>query len=387
MSQTRSERLKAKREARKKAEREPDHYPLGPSSMKRIRECPGSIAIDPQDPKRKSSTWADEGTEKHAELERCLQKGVWPKDTDLQVFVGYVNGLKADYTLLAEGIEQKIRHPRIKNFGGTVDYWLLCEDRKGQLYLFVVDFKYGQFVEVDAEKNDQVMSYIKLVIDSTDTPNIPIDTLLFGTIIQPRSLVDKEPREAEFFQSDLWDLENDLEMVHKRKHEFKAGSHCQFCPAKIFTTPEGETKICPRFEEMATQTGGLPVPSNYDELLASETFMKKYYDRLRWEIQKKLRTGERVDGYGLQRSKSNRKWRDEDNARKVLLQMGVPKKVFEKQELTSPAKIEEYIKTKLGESPDLSKLTKRIPLGYNVVPENKATFHVHDVEKAYEDLK
>lgn len=373
-------RLKEKKAG--SVDRQPAHYPLAPSSMTRILNCPGSLTIGPEKPGR-SPLWSREGSEKHRELESHLRRGTWPKDTDLQTFVGYVNGLKQECDVIQEGIEEKILHPRIPDFGGTVDYWLHGKDEKGEL-LFIVDFKYGVGVEVSSEKNDQLTSYIKLVFDTKD---IPFYADLYGTIVQPRSTSNPKPRESRYYLSDLDRLETELGRVAKRSHEFNAGSWCQFCPAKMYLDAEGAVKACPKHEAMVTQVGGVPLPQNYQELLRAETYVKSYYERLRWTIQEKLRTGETVAGFGLSIARSNRSWIDEDKTKRALSGMGLPATAYEETKVKSPAQVESFIKANLGSDPDLSHLTRRRIKGYQVVDESKSTIEFTTAETDFKGVK
>lgn len=373
----------ARAKARRAAAEIPEHGRLSPSSMQRILKCPGSLAITPKDHKSVSSMWADEGTRKHAELAKHLEHMSDVDDPDLNGFLDYVWELRQQYDHIASGIESKFAHPTIEGFSGTVDYWFYGRDEVGH-QLFVMDYKHGQHIEVEAEGNLQLKSYVLLI--TANHPYMLRHCESFrGVIHQPRSFVNPGLKSTRFSIQDLEDLEKQLRSIHSRRNEFRAGDHCQFCPAKMFTDDAGELRCCPVHEELVSLAGGLPRPQTMEELLKSQANVKNFYDNMAEELKRRLKSGVSVPGFGLAKHFGNRTWSDERQLYERLIGANVALEDLEDHKLKSPAQIEKYLKER-GVKRDLSDLIIRKFLGYKLVPEEKATTKFYNAETDFKDL-
>jgi predicted RecB family nuclease len=130
-------------------------------------------------------------------------------------------------------LEQKLTHPRIPEFGGTVD----CIIQNGDS-ITLVDLKTGRWpVKVDG--NPQLQCYALLVRDAIKHSG-PIVT----AIIQPR--VYNAPQVTVFYPDEL-DIFEERVKIAGESDERVAGEHCRFCPLKescdTYASSKIETKV------------------------------------------------------------------------------------------------------------------------------------------------
>ena len=149
------------------------HALLSASSAARWLNCPASVRLC-ESMANTTSVYAEEGTEAHALCEHLLKAKLGqdtndPRDTfkhlDAQMeecaadYVSYVLGKLAEARQSCKDpvllIEQKLDFSRwVRDGFGTADCVIVADST-----LSVIDFKYGQGVEVSASKNPQMMLY------------------------------------------------------------------------------------------------------------------------------------------------------------------------------------------------------------------------------------
>ena len=187
-----------------------DHSLLAPSSMSRILSCPASLAqqhgcVD------KGSKYAWEGTAAHTLYADCLVQSLpttaslgrvidvveqGKKVAEFEVdeeMAGYVQSA-LDYVndLVAANdsemyVEQKVNFSDVVQYPdscGTSDTILLHPLADNKVELHVIDYKHGKGVKVDAEQNEQMMTYalgaLQSYLYSHDVASVRM------TILQPR---------------------------------------------------------------------------------------------------------------------------------------------------------------------------------------------------------
>lgn len=214
------------------------HSPIGASSMSRWSKCPGSVRLSAHLPPHPASKYADEGTYAHAIAADMLEGKDPPFDIEeemyaaVKVYVDYVdhlrfNELKNPAVWVEERVHLKEIHP---NLFGTLDCGIFDRDTET---LYVIDYKHGVGVKVEAEGNVQLPYYgLGLML----TKNLNPKKFIF-VIVQPRCTKGN----AEPIRTMEWDFEQmfafatDLELAakatDKEDAKFESGSHCRWCPA------------------------------------------------------------------------------------------------------------------------------------------------------------
>lgn len=234
------------------------HSEISPSMFKRCINCPPSVALSRQFPNVESS-YAEEGTLAHtigeiliklwlrignlAELSQQLEDV--KKTVNAKKVLLYTPEMKRiteeyrDYVIeqyaviLKDHPEAKIYVERRLDLGhialdmfGTGD---ICIVWNGGLRF--IDLKYGKGVKVDAEENPQQMLYVCGALREFAGP-YKIEHV-FITIYQPRlSHIDNWCTTTTELMAWAYSVAIPAaKQAMKGEGEFKAGKHCQFCPA------------------------------------------------------------------------------------------------------------------------------------------------------------
>lgn len=362
------------------------HSLIGPSSAKRVIECPGSVGLHidflkqmtaqlGRPPARKSSKYSAEGTLAHRIAEDILNGKPVPKVgdeieeegftfkldedflRDVQVYVDYVEGLRVlGYNVELEN-EVDISHlwgnapPPEKPFG-TADC-IAYNVSTGEM--LVADLKFGRGVAVSAINNAQLRYYAlgacyKLGIRPTT---------LHLVIVQPRAENPEGRIRGETITfSELWGwatnvLKPAVDSAFTQTPARKMGDHCQFCPAQ---------SVCPEKRQLAldtarhifanTPTELTPKPDTQDlikkyldsqqlgALLTALDDLKSWADEVQAHAHAYVETGGKADGWKLADKQARRKWTDETQVREVLSRMDdLSVQEFLDMDLKSPAQI------------------------------------------------
>ena len=246
------------------------HAMLSPSSAARWIPCPGSVALS-KDIKGTSSSFADEGTAAHELGAKCLLEGGSTRDciglvipvngTDYVVdadMADHVGGYVKRVRDLVESlggellVEQRLDISGItgeEDAGGTSDAVILLDDE-----IIIVDLKYGQGVQVDAEDNPQLGIYALAAIEKYD---------ILGTVERVRMIID-QPRkhhyseavmtvaELQAFNAKVQEASMRCDAALRFYDNYKelhdkylnpGEKQCKFCPAKA---------TCPKLRDAVT---------------------------------------------------------------------------------------------------------------------------------------
>lgn len=284
------------------------HALLSASSSHRWLACPPSARLTEGMPD-KSSSFAEQGTDAHSlceyKLHVALGEAAKDPTENLSFFDEemaecsdmYVQFVMEQLAKAKEAcrdpivlVEQRLDFSKWVPQGfGTGDCVVAADGT-----LFVIDFKYGLGVLVEAEKNPQMMCYALGALLLFD--GIYGIKKISMTIFQPRR---KHVSTYEMKKADLlsWAdkvLAPTAALAMKGEGEFKAGSYCQFCKARANCRKRAEYNL-----ELARYDFAMPAELTDTEV---EAVLSKADDLASWAAD--------VKEYALQKAMSGKTWKD-----------------------------------------------------------------------------
>lgn len=320
------------------------HALLGASNAARWIACPPSARATENLP-GETSKYAEEGTRAHEVCEAHLRNnlrqweagyGALPlsgsirldgKPDDPPEMVRAANQY-VDFVYLQWGlyihqpevfIEQEVDVSQWVPGGfGTCDCLLI-----GDGILHIIDFKYGQGVPVNPERNPQLMYYALGAyalfegIEEVSTVRL--------SIVQPR--MQEEPQTWVVSLADLltWArevLQPAAEMAWKGEGEFCTGPHCRFCKAhpacRAWKDKYGPLAGFEPYQEPATLSD-----EELGEWLQKLEGLAAYARDLEEYAQQALMEGRTLPGWKLVQGRSTRKWTDQDAAFRQMQADGI----------------------------------------------------------------
>lgn len=330
------------------------HAKLSPSAAARWMSCPGSVHLTADLPQEKSSKYAQIGTAIHSLSEKCLADGGNCRDFVGQTFDGVsindeqaaVGQVYVDYVRELPGVklyEQRVSlESVIPECFGTADCITL---RAG--HLVVADLKTGAGVKVDVEENLQLLTYaLGAFIKFDDLYDFEKITLC---IIQP-------PLE----NISVWTVDRERILQHaaelqKAKLAIDTRPDLFVTSEKACTFCRGKTS-CPEMKRIA----GEAAASDFESIKAEDgltywleksKLIRGFLDSIEEEAKKTLTEGGSVEGWQLKPGNSTRKWKDTEQLKQHLLELGYgEEQIMSKPEILSPAQMEKSLK---GEAIDL----------------------------------
>lgn len=300
-----------------------NHSMLSASSSYRWTKCPPSAKLNAQIEDTESD-FAREGTCAHElceyKVRKMLGEDVQDPTENLDFYDIEMEESTENYAhyiseILAE-VKQKCTDPvtlveqrldfshYVPDGFGTGDCVIVADD-----VLHIVDFKYGQGVEVNAENNPQMKLYALGALELFDS--LYDITQIEMSIFQPRL---NNVSVSKITKEELLDwAENTLkpiaELAVKGEGEFKAGEHCRFCKVKATCRKRAEYNL-----ELAKYDFAVPntlepaeiatILTKADELAAWVNDVKEY------ALQQAL-SGVKYDGFKVVEGRSVRKYKDE----------------------------------------------------------------------------
>lgn len=320
------------------------HALLGASSAARWIACPPSARATENLP-GETSKYAEEGTRAHELCEAHLRYSLscWEHGEDSPMLGESIRldgqpddppemckaaNQYVDFVHLQWGlylhqpevfIEQEVDVSQWVPGGfGTCDCLLI-----GDGILHIIDFKYGQGVPVNPERNPQLMYYALGAyalfegIEEVSTVRL--------SIVQPR--MQEEPQTWEISLADLltWArevLQPAAEMAWRGEGEFVTGEHCRFCKAH---------PACRAWKDKYGPLAGFepyPEPATLSDEELGEWLQKleglaAYAKDLEEYAQQALLDGRSLPGWKLVQGRSTRKWTDQDAAFRQMQADGI----------------------------------------------------------------
>lgn len=339
------------------------HASFGASNSKRRMACPGSMNAESRYPDE-SSPYAELGTAAHELGEHCILGNISDVSSQIgktfnghvvdanmadavQVYVDFVRKIEAEESPCLLRIEQRFSldalDPPIPMFG-TSDCTIYGKNSGN---LWVIDYKHGQGVAVDAEDNPQLKYYalgaaLKI---GTRAPIMSVNV----AIVQPRASHPLGPiRLAHYTKDDILDFGTDLiDAAHaavKPDAPLMAGDHCKFCKAA------GECSAL-RGTALAVAQDEFGAVRRIDELTPDEVrgylervpLIEEWIKSLRRHAYTMLESGGAVPGYKLVEKRPTRKFKNEEEVLAWAASEGLDDDdIFEKK-LKSPSQIEKVV--------------------------------------------
>jgi len=324
---------------------------VGGSTAKRVIACPGSVALCAAMPPKPSSKYADEGTLLHNVMDIILSTGQTPESC-----IGMKYG---DIKLTDELINEKV-YPALRaldeidpnkemeyatetrvGFGDFLPDVFGSTDLLGRIgrRAFILDWKFGSGVAVDAEENDQLMFYAAAAMRTPEVQWVFDDCdEIECIIVQPPSVkrwVTTTKRIKEFET----DLKAAVKIAAKPNAPLFAGEHCRWCAAK---------PTCPMMtgavERMLhAQIDILNVAQIADYLKKADT-LEQWITDLRGLAHQVLDAGKPIPGYKLVAKRAIRQWVDEDQALVAMMNEGLSEDELLVSKVISPAQAEKVLK-------------------------------------------
>ena len=323
------------------------HSEIGASGHYRWKACPGSVRLSRGLPNR-SSDFAEEGTDAHTVAAALLEGKPWPVDVPydeemeaaVRVYVDYVASIFgregfAGSILIEHAFDLSSIY---KGLFGTADC-VIYDASKRKLY--VLDYKHGQGIPVEAFGNTQLLYY---GLGALVTLPYEVEEAELG-IIQPRCNHPDGPiRTWQVNVTRLFDFAfevyEDATRTEDRNAPLVPGGHCRFCKA---------SGICPSLHAQSTEVARREFGSHlsYDPVLLSDTLQKleaveAWAKGVKAFAYNELEHGREIPGWKLVEKRANRSWRDEESAVEKLSSI-VPKDSLFKSKLQSPAQVEKLL--------------------------------------------
>ena len=310
------------------------HAYLSASASHRWLACPPSAKLC-EGIADETSTYAQVGTDCHELcaflVEKHLGKDVKDPTEDLTYYNAEMQNCAEEYcNYVIEQferakqfcpdpmifIEQRLDFSRWVEQGfGTGDCVIIADE-----VLHIIDYKHGLGVLVESEGNTQMMCYALGALDAFEAL-YDIDKIEM-TVFQPRrdnvstSTITKDALLTWAEQV----LKPTASLAYEGKGEFNAGDHCQFCKAKATCRKRAEKNL-----ELAQYDFQVPdllddfeiaaILPKIDELISWGNDIKSY-------ALKAAQSGTRYEGFKIVEGRSNRKYTDEEEVAKAVLDAG-----------------------------------------------------------------
>lgn len=323
---------------------------VGGSTAKRVINCPGSVKLVDLMPPKPSSKYADEGTLCHNVMDLILN-GHKPEE---------LLGMKYEQQELTQELLERKIYPALAlldevdpdkemeyatetrvTFGDFLPDVFGSTDLLGRIgkRAFVLDWKFGDGVAVEAEENPQLMFYaaaamrtpeVKWVFDGAEEIEM--------IIVQPPA-VKRWVTNKRRIQAFELELATAVKVAQMPDAPLKTGDHCRWCAAK---------PTCPKMtgavdRALHAQLDILNV-AQISQYLAKADMLEQWIADTRALAHQLLEAGKPVPGYKLVAKRATRQWVDENSALVAMMNMGVDETELTETSIISPAKAEKVLK-------------------------------------------
>lgn len=309
------------------------HSPLGPSSMDRWLECPGSVGLSKGYPDTASS-FADEGSFAHHVSQLCrandlparcyigLKSSCGRFECDkafaegIQFFLDYTDEFETNTHL----VEQQVSYDAWVPGGfGTLDDGRLVDG-----ICNLTDLKFGKGIKVYAKNNRQMWGYALGVFQDYghlyDIEGFKLN------ICQPRlDHIDEDTVSTKEIL--LWardQLEPTSKIALGNNAPFKAGKHCQFCRARDGCNHRKEWIMLQMLDDLdsleSMKDPDLLSNDDLAELMEVKSLALNFWNDIERRALSEVQAGRAVGNpsWKLVAGRGSRSWRDEEGAEQAL---------------------------------------------------------------------
>lgn len=371
------------------------HAKLSASGSHRWLNCPGSIEAE-KGYKDEGSFHALEGTRAHNLAELCFVNDCFADDYlgkeldgdtidddmvhHINGYISYVRSMCKDADHFE--VEQRLNMTRWVPGGfGTSDVVAI----KGTT-LYIIDLKYGKGVEVSAEDNSQLKLYALGAIAEFDWV-IDIEKVVM-CIYQPRrnNVSEAEATFDELVSWGEWVSKQAKLALSDNAPRNPGEKQCQWCKAKADCSALYEYTqkvIGAEFDDLdaADNPDALPV-DRLKVIMDNKKLIEGYLaavDKHAMELAEQ----NKLPGYKLVEGRSQRRWKDESIAVKVLSEQYDESDLYERKFL-SPAKAEKLLGKKGKEQ--LSDLVEKPRGKATLAPESDKRAPIGDCSDDFENI-
>jgi len=347
---------------------------VGGSTAKRVMNCPGSVALVKLAPPAPSSTYADKGTLLHDAISEVLLDDKMPAELIGREYEGQIldqdmidqklqPALDLLDTLDPEWKMQYAIETRV-GFGAYLPGAFGSCDVLGRLgdVAYVIDWKFGDGIAVDAEENEQLMYYAAAAMRTPEAAWVfEGATSIECVIIQPPVIRrwTTTPARIKAFEKDL---KRAVKVASLPDAALKPGSHCKFCPAK---------PTCPAMTGAVDRALKIKLDAIDDDMLgayaSNAVLLQGWIDDLNALVQTKIEKGYKIPGWKMVAKKGRRQWVDENKAADVLNGLGINPI---HRAVVSPAQAEKLLKKHMGHPNLPDGLTVSVSSGDTLAPES-----------------
>lgn len=359
-----------------------EHAVLSASASHRWLECPPSAVLEQQFPDENSS-YAAEGTAAHRIAELGLRyflgeitssfykesiKDSNPEMLDyVEIYLSLakdrINQARQKTPDAAVLIEQKLDFsPWVPQGYGTGDLIIIADN-----HMEIIDLKYGKGVLVSAEGNSQMRLYALGAVHQFESL-YDFDQITM-TICQPR--LDHIASETVSVDELLaWgdQVKAIAQLAIEGRGDFKAGEHCRFCRARFTCRTRADANL-----ELAKLEFAPPALLSDDEIVEvlakAEQLQAWVSDIKAYALEQARDHGKVWPGWKLVEGRSNRKYIDEAEVIKTLIQAGYDENVITEKSILPITKMEKLLgKKRFNEL--LKDLVFKPPGAPTLVPES-----------------
>ena len=342
---------------------------VGGSTAKRVMNCPGSVALVQLAPPSPSSVYADKGTLLHSAISEVLlgEDNVIGMTYEGQTLDQDMIDQKMQPALdlldkLDPNGEMKLAIETRVGFGKFLPGAFGSCDVLGRLgnTAYIIDWKFGDGIAVDAEENEQLMYYAAAAMRTPEVAWVFDGAVAIEcVIIQPPVIRQwtTTPARIKAFEKDL---KRAVKVASLPDAKLNPGDHCRFCPAK---------PTCPAMTGAVDRALKVKLDAVDDDMLgkyaANAVLLQGWIDDLNALVQTKLEKGYKIPGWKLVAKRGTRSWVDQGKAADALAALGVDPI---KKEIVSPAQAEKLLKAKKQNLPE--GLTVSVSSGDTLAPES-----------------
>ena len=348
---------------------------VGGSTAKRVMNCPGSVALVQLAPPSPSSTYADKGTLLHNLIAEILDTDTDPVsligtnyegqildqemiDEKLQPALDLLDKLDPDKAM-ALAVETRVGFGKyLPGAFGSCDVL----GRMGDV-AYIIDWKFGDGIVVDAEENEQLMYYAAAAMRTPEAAWVfKGATVIECVIIQPPVIRRWTTTPARIKQFEK-DLKRAVKAAGLPDAKLNPGDHCRFCPAK---------PTCPAMTGAVDRALKVKLDAVDDEMLgayaSNAVLLQGWIDSINELVQTKIEKGYKIPGWKLVAKRGTRKWAKEDDVVHWLDGKGLEAREIYNNEIRSPAQMEKVLKKRKLTLPD--ELVVSVSSGATVAPES-----------------